>query len=99
VPFLRCSSAAPAVARYKDSGNVYGTAWYGKAGGGVVYKIDPAGQQTVLYSFTGGSDGGSPNSSILDGAGNLYGTARTAASAPWPSASSAVIQPHLLASA
>jgi uncharacterized repeat protein (TIGR03803 family) len=30
---------------------------------------------TVLHSFTGGSDGGSPFAGLIaDGAGNLYGT-------------------------
>jgi uncharacterized repeat protein (TIGR03803 family) len=41
----------------------------------VVYKLDPAGQETVLYAFTGGSDGGGPWSGVIrDAAGNLYGT-------------------------
>jgi uncharacterized repeat protein (TIGR03803 family) len=41
-----------------------------------VYKVDPAGQETVLYSFTNGDAGGYPYSGvILDSAGNLYGTA------------------------
>jgi uncharacterized repeat protein (TIGR03803 family) len=36
------------------------------------------GKQTVLYRFTGGSDGGSPQASLVRGAGgNLYGTAST----------------------
>ena len=43
---------------------------------GVVYEVDTAGQETVLYSFTGGADGGQPSVGvILDAAGNLYGTA------------------------
>jgi len=63
-------------------GNLYGTTngSFSDIGGGgphdagVVYKIDCAGHQTVLYSFTGGTDGGSPNGLIRDAAGNLYGT-------------------------
>src|ERR1022692_438260 len=44
-------------------------------GWGIVYKVDPAGHETVLYSFTGGADGGYPEAGvILDSAGNLYGT-------------------------
>jgi len=44
-------------------------------GCGVVFKLDPAGQQTVLYSFTGGADGGNPLAGVIrDSAGNLYGT-------------------------
>ena len=45
---------------------------------GVVFKISPAGKQTVLHYFTGGygtTDGGYPlGSVILDSAGNVYGT-------------------------
>ncbi len=41
---------------------------------GVVFKVDPSGHETVLYSFTGGDDGSSPNIVIRDSAGNLYGT-------------------------
>jgi len=58
------------------AGNLYGTTVYGgTANAGVVFKLDTAGHQTVLWSFTGGSDGGQPNAGvILDSAGNLYGT-------------------------
>jgi len=60
-----------------NAGNFYGTTVSGgAANAGVVYKVDPAGTETVLYSFTGGADGGIPSSGvILDPAGNLYGTA------------------------
>jgi uncharacterized repeat protein (TIGR03803 family) len=41
-----------------------------------VFKVDTAGNETVLYSFTGGVDGGNPWAGVLlDSAGNLYGTA------------------------
>ena len=46
----------------------------GTAGFGVVYKLDTAGQQTVLHSFAGGAAGAYPNGVIRDSAGNLYGT-------------------------
>jgi uncharacterized repeat protein (TIGR03803 family) len=40
-----------------------------------VYKLDTAGHETVLYSFTGGIDGGNPSAGVIgDQAGNLYGT-------------------------
>ena len=57
-------------------GNLYGTTQFGGASGwGVVFKLDPSGTETVLYSFTGGTDGGVPYGDLLrDGAGNLYGT-------------------------
>ncbi len=41
---------------------------------GVVYKLDPRGNQTVLHAFTGGSDGYAPYGSLLlDLQGNLFG--------------------------
>jgi uncharacterized repeat protein (TIGR03803 family) len=58
------------------TGNLYGTTSGGGAfGHGVVYEVDAAGQETVLYSFQGGTDGASPNAGVIrDSAGNLYGT-------------------------
>src|ERR1022692_3047842 len=61
----------------RDSdGNLYGTTYYGGgANAGVVYKLDTTGHETVLYSFTGGADGGAPFAGVIrDPAGNLYGT-------------------------
>lgn len=45
-------------------------------GCGTVYKFDKKNKETVLYSFSGGTDGGGPfyESLVLDAAGNLYGT-------------------------
>jgi uncharacterized repeat protein (TIGR03803 family) len=41
-----------------------------------VFKIDTAGNETVLYNFTGNSDGCSPMQGLtMDKSGNLYGTA------------------------
>jgi len=64
------------------AGNLYGTTTYGGAtGNGAVFKLDSAGKETVLYSFTGGVDGGNPNADLLlDPVGNLYGTASTGGS-------------------
>jgi uncharacterized repeat protein (TIGR03803 family) len=40
----------------------------------VVFKVSTAGNETVLYSFTGGADGGNPYGGVVrDSAGNLYG--------------------------
>ena len=40
--------------RGSRAGNLYGTKMIGGAGdSGVVYKLDPAGNETVLYNFTG----------------------------------------------
>lgn len=60
------------------AGNLYGTtALGGSSGKGVVFKLDTTGKLIVLHAFTGGSDGGNPDSVVLDGAGKLYGTAAT----------------------
>ena len=58
------------------AGNLYGTAHSGGDGRyGTVFRLDPSGTLTVLHSFTGGSDGGTPGAGLLaDEAGNLYGT-------------------------
>jgi len=57
-------------------GNLYGTTSLGGTGNnGVAYKIAADGTETVLHTFTGGSDGGQPYAGlILGGKGNLYGT-------------------------
>ena len=59
-----------------SAGNLYGTTQGGGTGNaGVVYKLDTTGQETVLYSFSGGADGGYPDASVIqDSVGNLYGT-------------------------
>jgi uncharacterized repeat protein (TIGR03803 family) len=58
------------------AGNLYGTTQYGGASNiGVVFKLTPGGKETVLHSFTGGSDGVYPYAGLYrDAAGNLYGT-------------------------
>lgn len=58
------------------AGNLYGTTAIGGAYGyGVVFKVDPAGNETVLHSFSGGADGTNPWAGLLLGsAGNLFGT-------------------------
>jgi uncharacterized repeat protein (TIGR03803 family) len=67
-----------------SAGNLYGTAAFGGScpyapGCGVVYELSPTTSgpwsETVLYSFQGGDDGGTPESQmVFDSAGNLYGT-------------------------
>ena len=40
-----------------------------------MFRLDPGGQVTVLYSFTGEKDGAYPSSKVaLDSSGNVYGT-------------------------
>jgi uncharacterized repeat protein (TIGR03803 family) len=60
-----------------SAGNLYGTTNIGgEYNWGTVFKVDPTGNETVLYSFTGGKDGKYPTNVTLirDAAGNLYGT-------------------------
>jgi uncharacterized repeat protein (TIGR03803 family) len=61
-----------------DAGNLYGVTGGGGAyGAGTVFELDNTGTETLLYSFTGGSDGGGPDSVLIfDSLGNLYGTTR-----------------------
>jgi uncharacterized repeat protein (TIGR03803 family) len=65
------------------SGNLYGTTYGGGGssncyglGCGTAYQVGSKGKETVLHSFTGGSDGRIPFGGLaLDKSGNLYGTA------------------------
>ena len=67
------------------AGNLYGTTVAGGSGGvcagdgcGTVYELSKSGSswtQTVLYNFTGGTDGYGPGGGVVfDNSGNLYGT-------------------------
>jgi uncharacterized repeat protein (TIGR03803 family) len=67
-----------------SDGNFYGTTEYGGingsvssdnfTGNGTVFKITPTGEETVLYSFAGGSaDGANPQVLIQGSDGNFYG--------------------------
>ena len=71
--------------RDNTTGNLYGVTEVGGAypnncasglGCGTIFKLDPSGKETVLYSFTGGSDGAFPFFGlVMDASGNLYGVA------------------------
>jgi uncharacterized repeat protein (TIGR03803 family) len=68
-----------------SAGNIYGTTVLGgDHGGGTVFRLSPTAKgwvHTVLYSFTGGADGGEPYKGVtVDSEGNLYGTAVTGGS-------------------
>jgi len=58
------------------NGNLYGTTGLGGEGNlGMVFKLAPGGEKTVLHSFTGDGDANNPAASlIMDDGGNLYGT-------------------------
>jgi uncharacterized repeat protein (TIGR03803 family) len=63
------------------AGNLYGTTVFGGPDvAGTVFKLTPGAKNkwtlTLLYTFTGGADGGQIYSGVVfDSAGNLYGTA------------------------
>jgi uncharacterized repeat protein (TIGR03803 family) len=64
-----------------SAGNLYGTTAYGGSGTacqlgcGIVFKLDKTRHETVLHTFTGGTDGALPEADLIqDAAGNLYGT-------------------------
>jgi uncharacterized repeat protein (TIGR03803 family) len=71
------------------AGNLYGTtsgggSASGSFGNGVVFKLAPAGQETVLVTFTGGTDGALPYGGLVrDSAGNLYGTTSAGGAFQW----------------
>jgi uncharacterized repeat protein (TIGR03803 family) len=51
-------------------GDLYGTTTQGGHGySGVVFELAPNGKETVLYSFTGGTDGSQPYSGLVAGKG------------------------------
>jgi len=62
-------------------GNFYGTTYEGgPSGAGAVFKITPAGVLTPLHTFTNGTDGGNPMTSLIQGTnGNFYGTTTSGA--------------------
>jgi uncharacterized repeat protein (TIGR03803 family) len=69
---------------FDSAGNLYGTTQAGgigcpNQGCGTVFQLAPASgggwTESVLYQFTGGSDGSGPHGRlVMDAAGNLYGT-------------------------
>jgi len=71
----------PTSLAFDHAGNLYGTTNEGGAYGyGAVYELTPSGEgwtEKILYSFTGGSDGGNPGSSTslpVAPDGSVYGT-------------------------
>jgi uncharacterized repeat protein (TIGR03803 family) len=63
-----------------SDGNLYGTTRAGgdgacSAGCGTVFKVTPAGEETVLYAFRGADDGAAPQATLIQASdGALYGT-------------------------
>jgi uncharacterized repeat protein (TIGR03803 family) len=60
---------------FDKEGNLYGMTEYGGENGyGTVFKVTQSGHESVVYSFTGGSDGKFPEGVLVfDKKGNLYG--------------------------
>lgn len=64
-----------------QSGNVYGSTWYGGSNDlGVVFQLSATSngtwKETLLHSFTGCQDGGIPNGVVADAKGAIYVTAQ-----------------------
>ena len=79
------------------AGNLYGITGNGGSavnstnlGNGTIFKIDPRGDESVLYSFEGGAKGFSSFGSVIrDNLGNLYGTTFFGGDATDPACSAA----------
>lgn len=68
--------AEPFAAVVMDAaGNLFGTASQGGDQNlGILYKLDPNGNQTILHTFTGqNGDGANPGNLAIDAAGDLFG--------------------------
>jgi len=71
--------SSPAASVVMDAaGNLYGTTRLGgPANAGTVFKLSPTGTswtETVLYAFTGGTDGGAPQAALTLHGKAIYGT-------------------------
>src|SRR3974390_318032 len=69
--------SGPAAGVIQDaSGNLFGTTYFGGPfGTGTVFEISASGTESVLYTFTGLTDGGGPSGDLLLGPhGSLIGT-------------------------
>ncbi|MBV9056805.1 MAG: hypothetical protein JO351_09220 [Candidatus Eremiobacteraeota bacterium] len=75
----RSDGAVPVAGLIDVKGRLYGTTAQGGGAGcylgsGTVFSISTTGVETPLYRFAGGSDGGGPQSALIDVKGTLYGT-------------------------
>ena len=80
---------------FDKQGNLYGTTWGGGLFGyGTVFKISPAGVETVLHSFNeGAGDGANPEGAmVIDATGNLYGATQNGGTNCLPAGCGSVFQ-------
>jgi uncharacterized repeat protein (TIGR03803 family) len=77
--------AEPAAGLLLSGGTLYGTAEAGgRAGSGTVFALDINSTNfTTIYSFTNGSDGGSPVAGVILSGDTLYGTATFGGDSGW----------------
>jgi uncharacterized repeat protein (TIGR03803 family) len=85
---VRSGGTSPYGTLVKVGSKLFGTAAFeGSSCCGTVFQLTQKNKiwvETVLYSFTGGADGGYPYSGVLaDSDGNFYGVAYTGGSASW----------------
>jgi uncharacterized repeat protein (TIGR03803 family) len=57
-----------------NGGNTSSSCPWGSVGCGVIFRLDPLGNERVLYVFTGGADGAYSNAGLLAYKGAFYGT-------------------------
>ena len=83
------NGALPVASLIDVNGTLYGTTSFGglldcPGSCGTVYSMSTTGVEKVLYRFAGGSDGATPESSLVDVNGTLYGTTAFGGGAPCP---------------
>lgn len=65
-------------------GSLYGTTSYGGSNdAGIIFKIDPSGNFSVLHELDPVSEGGSPDNLVLGSDGNIYGTSWNVQNNAW----------------
>ncbi len=63
---------------FDQAGNLYGTTATSGNGSGTVFELDNSGNETNIWFFSGGPEGGVPLAGlVIDSGGNLYGTTST----------------------
>lgn len=81
--FADATGVGPEALIQATDGNFYGVSSYGGSWSeGVLFRLTPTNQLTVVHTFTGGADGGVPGFGLVQGSdGYLYGTTTQGGSA------------------